>query len=354
MNFASDNVYGVSAQVMDALRESNEGPSGTYGGDAHTKRAETMIDDVFETGVSTFLVTTGTAANALSLAAITPSYRAVLCHHEAHVHVDECGSIEFQTGGSKVLVLEGDDAKIDIPALERTFGEVGQRMPHQIGAASLSLTQASEFGTVYSLDEIAAICDLAHAYGLKVHMDGARFANALVALGCTAAEMTWKAGVDVLSFGATKNGAMALDAALFFDAVDAESFPFRRLRSGQLWSKGRFLGAQMCGYLENGLWLDNARQANAMAAKLSEGLVEIGGVRLSCPCQANEMFPVLPRAMHERLQASGAVYYEWPGAGPKGPGLVGGDEVLARLITSFEATDEQVGAFLALARDAAQ
>lgn len=348
MIFLSDNSYGASVEVLDALRDANDGSQSSYGTDDYTKRAEAMFNEAFECDVTSFLVTTGTAANGLALAAMTPSYRAVLCHEESHVFVEECAAVQFQTGGAKTIPLEGDDGKITVAALEKFFATL-RREPFQSTPVSLTMTQSTEFGGVYSLDDVTALSELAHANGLKVHMDGARFANALVSLGCTAAELTWKAGVDALTFGATKNGAMALDAVLFFDHSLAESFNYRRLRSGQLWSKGRYLGAQACAYLEDDLWLRNARQANDMAARLVAGLERVDGVRLACPCQANEVFVIFRRDVDERLRAAGALYYEWPGEGPRGDGQVGEDEILCRLVTSFQASEREVDDFLAAA-----
>jgi threonine aldolase len=335
VNFASDNAYGASRAVLDAIIAANDGPQPSYGSDAYTKRAEAMFSELFERDVAVFLLTTGTAANALALAEVTPSYRAALCHAGAHVMVDECGATEFYTGGSKLIGIQGDDGKITAEGLADTLANTGMRPPHDIIAASLSLTQATEFGTVYGLDEIAALTAIARERGLKVHMDGARFANAVVSLGCTAAQMTWKAGIDVLTFGATKNGALAADALIFFEPGLADSLPFRRMQAGHLWSKGRYLGAQFCAMLEGDLWLDNARHANAMAQELARSLTGIAGIRLACPCQANEVFVILPRQLHAALGRAGAVYHEWSGPGPKGPHTAGDGEVVVRMVTSF-------------------
>jgi len=353
VNFASDNVYGASPEVIDAFIAANSGTQPSYGVDAQTKRAEEMFSQLFGRDVSVFLMTTGTAANAMGLSAITPTYQAVLCHAESHVMVDECAATEFFTGGSKLIPIWGDDGKITVEALRKTLSQTGIRPPHQIVAASLSLTQATESGTVYTLDELSDLTAIARDHDLKVHMDGARFANAIVSLGCTPAEMTWGAGIDVLTFGMTKNGAIAADALIFFDKDLAESAPFTRMRTGHLWSKGRYLGAQFCAMLEGDLWLENARHANAMARLLADGLDAVDGVRFACPVQANEVFPVIPNALHASLQDAGAVYATWPGDGPKGPGTVGDGETLIRLVTSFMTDRQDVERFVAVAKGSA-
>lgn len=353
MNFASDNAYGVSPEVLDALAEANDGPQPSYGADAYTQRAEQIFRDLFERDVSVFLLSTGTAANVLALDAITPSYRAVLCHAEAHVMVDECGGTEFFTGGSKLLPIWGEDGKISVEGLEACLAETGKRPPHHIIPASLTLTQATESGTVYTLDELGHLASLARDRGLKVHMDGARFANAVASLGCTPGDMTWGVGIDVLTFGMTKNGAMAADAVVFFDPDLAESLPFTRMRSGHLWSKGRYLGAQFVAMLEGDLWLENAKHANRMAQLLKTGLEQIEGIRIPTPVDANELFPVFPKPLHEALREAGAVYAEWPGDGPKGPGTIAEDEQLVRLVTSFMTREEDVERLLTAAAAAA-
>lgn len=353
MYFASDNAVGASPEVIEAIVRANEGPQPSYAGDEYTKRAEAMFSELFEREVKVLLMATGTAANALGLAALTPSYRAVLCHSDAHVMVDECAATEFYTGGSKLMPIWGMDGKITAGGLKNKLASTGVRPPHDIIPASLSLTQATESGTLYSLGELAQLTEVARGHGLKVHMDGARFSNAIAALGCMPAEMTWKAGIDALTFGITKNGAIAGDAIIFFDPELAESAPFRRMQSGHLWSKGRYLGAQFCAMLEGDLWLENARHANKMAAVLSEGLDGVAGVRLSAPCQANEVFPVLPKALHAALKAAGAVYHEWPGIPPKGEGSIAEDEVLVRFVTSFRTEPDEVERLLETARGAA-
>jgi threonine aldolase len=282
-----------------------------------------------------FLVVSGTAANSLALSALAPPFGAVLCHAESHIMVDECGAPELFTGGAKLIGLDEPGGKITAAAIERKLdGFI--RGVHDAKPAAISITQASEAGTVYAPAEIEAIAKVARRRRMRVHMDGARFANALVSLGVTPADLTWKAGVDALSFGATKNGAMALEAVVFFDIALAEDFGHRRMRAGQLLSKGRFLGAQMLAYLEDDLWLDNARHANAMAQRLAKGMAA-SRARLLLPCEANEVFAIMPQSLHGALLAAGVVYHQWPGGDH-----VGADEILARFVTSYLTKPEDV------------
>jgi threonine aldolase len=250
MDFASDNAWGAAPEILAALTAANSGPTPAYGADDWTARAERRLAEVFERDCAVFLVATGTAANALALAALAPPWGAIFCHETAHVADDECGAPEFYTAGAKLVGIPGAAGKIPEAGLGRALARYPRGLVKQVQPAALTLSQATECGTIYTCAEIAALADMAHAAGLGVHMDGARFANALVSLGCTAADMTWKAGVDVLSFGATKNGALACEAVVFFDPAQADDFAFRRKRGGHTLSKGRLLGAQMLAYLE--------------------------------------------------------------------------------------------------------
>lgn len=351
MNFASDNAYGVSPEILQALVDVNQGAAGSYGGDDTTARLGERMCELFEKEVAVFPVPSGTGANALALSTMVPSYGAVLCHEEAHINVDECGAVELYTGGCKLIGLSGTGARLSVDGLKaRLAGFV--RGDHDPRRCAVSITQASELGTVYALDEIKAIGALCKENGMRLHMDGARFANALVALGCTPAEMTWKAGVDALSFGVTKNGGMITDAVVLFDTALAEDFDRRRLQGGQLIAKGRYASAQVLAYLEDDLWLRNARHANAMAAKLSAGLVAVEGVRLHAETNANEVFAVLPPTVHGALEAAGAVYHCWPPNPNSGPVPAAAGEVLARLVTSFETSEADVDGFISTAQGA--
>jgi threonine aldolase len=345
MNFASDNVYGVHPRILAALGNANEGTAKSYGSDDLTRRAEERLSEVFEKKVNAFLVTTGTAANGLALSAITPSFGAVFCHAEAHAAVDECGSPEMFTGGAKIIGLHGANGKITPDLVEKALkGFI--RGEHDPKPAAVSITNATELGTTYKPAEIKAISSLIRPRGMKLHMDGARFANAVVGTGVSPAELTWKAGVDVMSFGATKNGAMLLEAVVFFDENLAQDFIYRRMRGGQLVSKGRYLAAQMLAYLENGLWLDNARAANGLARRLADGLRQSTKIRLAFPVEANELFVVMPRAIDEKLRQAGAVYFDWMADSLDGG--IAKDEVFMRLVLSYATPAEAVDRFLSV------
>jgi threonine aldolase len=346
MNFASDNVYGVHPAILQALSDANSGTASSYGYDDLTKRAEEELSRVFEKDVKAFLVTTGTVANGLALSSITPPYGAVLCHGEAHIAVDECNAPELFTGGAKIIGHHGQAGKINPAILERTIKNF-IRGEHDPKPASVSITNATELGTVYNPTEVRAIADFAHAKNMRLHMDGARFANALVSAGCAPAELTWKQGVDVMSFGATKNGAMILEAVVFLDTRLAEDFLYRRMRAGQLLSKGRYLAAQMLAYLKDGLWLDNARRANMLARKLSDGLSRINSIRIAVPTEANEVFAVMPRETFDAWQKAGVKFYDWIGEGSGIDVPEGG--VLARFVLSFATPEADVDRFLDLA-----
>jgi len=345
MNFASDNVYGVHPRILESLNAANAGTASSYGSDEFTRRAEQRLCEVFGTELQAFLVTTGTAANGLALSAITPGFGAILCHAEAHVSCDECNSPEFFTGGAKIIGLRGAGGKITPELVAQTLkGFI--RGEHDPKPKGVTITNVSELGTVYSPAEVRALSDLIRPKGMKLHMDGARFANAVAGLGVSPADLTWKSGVDVMSFGATKNGAMMLEAVIFFDLGLAADFAYRRMRGGQLVSKSRYLGAQMLAYLENGLWLDNARRANRLAQDLAAGLRRFKSIRLPHPTQANEVFAVIPRRLNDRLLASGATYHDWM---PDSLcGTLGAGEIFVRFLCSFATPEDSVQRFLAL------
>jgi len=350
MYFASDNSAGAAPQILEAIAAASRGPAAAYGADPWSERAVARLKDVFEKDLAAFLVATGTGANALALSALARPWEAIFCHEESHVHDDECGAPEFFAGGAKVVGIPGYGGKITPEALQETLARFPRGLVKSCQPAALTLSQVTEAGTVYALDEIRALADVAHGAGLSVHMDGARFANALVSLGCSPAEMTWRAGIDALSFGATKNGALACEAVLFFDRARAESFPYLRKRGGHTVSKGRLLGAQMTAYLENGLWLDLARRANAAARRLFDGLLATPGVRAAWPCDANEAFVVVPTARLAAWRVEGAVFYDWPTRAVAPDLAPRPGETLIRLVTSFETSDAEIDALLALAR----
>ncbi len=353
MNFSSDNVSGASPQVLRALVDSNAGAAAPYGIDPWTADAARRLSEVFDREVAAFLVATGTGSNALALAALAPPGTAILCHEEAHVIEDECGAPEFFTGGGKLVGIPGPAGKVAPDGFAAALGRYPRGVVRQVQPAALSLSQATEAGTLYSAEEVGALAEAAHAAGLAVHMDGARFANAVAALDVSPADITWRAGVDVLSFGATKNGAVACEAVVFFDPARAGDFLFRRKRGGHTVSKGRFLGAQMAGFLDGGHWLDLARRANARAARLSAGLAALPGVRLPWPTEANEVFPIVPAAMDDALRAAGARYYPWTTRSLGAVAAPGEGERMLRLICAFDTEDETVDEFVAVAARAA-
>ncbi len=340
VDFRSDNVKGAAPEILAALAEADRGAAAPYGDDALTARLQDRFREVFETDCTVFPVATGTAANVLGLSVMTPPYGAIYCHRDSHINVDECGAPELYSGGAKLVALPGADAKLSAEQLAEVLAEGGAGVVHHVQPAAISLTQASEAGTVYRVEEVAAIAEVARAHKLGLQMDGARFANALVTLGCSPAEATWKAGVDVLAFGGTKNGCFCAEAVVVFRPGLAETLPYRRKRGGHLFSKMRFLSAQLEAYLTDDLWLRLARRANAQARDLAEGLAALPGVELLHPVEANEIFARLPEGLAERLRARGFAFYDWAAAGP---GAV-------RLITAFDSTPEEVATFLDAAR----
>ncbi|SUZ31952.1 Low specificity L-threonine aldolase [Roseibaca ekhonensis] len=341
MHFASDNTSGVPDAILDALRAANTGFAMGYGADRHMDALRDRIRALFEApAAEVFLVATGSAANALACASYCPPWGAIYCHKLAHIEVDECSAPEFFTGGAKLTHVDGQDGKIDVGALARVLAQSGKGVVHHVQPGMVSLTNLTECGTRYSVSEIAALADISHSHGLPVHLDGARFANALVAEGCSPAEMTWRAGVDVLCLGGTKNGLMGVEAVVFFDPAQAWEFQLRRKRGGHLPSKHRYLSAQMLAWLEEDLWLDLARHANTMAERLETGLT--GHADIAYPRGGNMLFATWPRAGHERLQAAGAEYYLWPDhATWEDPDPIG-----ARLVTSWSTTKDHVDRFL--------
>ena len=306
--FASDNNAGMCPAALEALIDENaRGHAPGYGEDDVTARAVAAVQELFETDCAVHFVFNGTAANALGLAQIAQPYHAVIAHAFSHIEWDEAGALGFFSGGASVLSADLPAAKLTVEAAEA----LATRFEgiHHVKARAISLTQATELGTIYSLDEVAAFGELAGRHGLKLHMDGARFANAAVALGASPAEMTWRRGVDVLSFGGVKNGLGVGECLIFFDKALGEDFGWRMKQAGQLNSKMRLQTAPWLALLKDGLWLDNARHANRMAQRLADGLSEIDGVELMHPVEANGVFVHLPEAIQARLRAKGWQFY---------------------------------------------
>ncbi len=346
MNFASDNTAGIAPRILDAIVRANEGFALGYGNDDVTARLERQLGEVFEHDLKAFLVPTGTAANALALAHLAPPWGAVLCHRESHIVTDECGAPEFFGAGLRLVGLDGVVSKIGADALAAALAGDQLGGPHHLTPAAVSLSQATESGTVYTPGEIAALAQVARRHGLALHMDGARLANAAVRLGATPAETTWKAGVDVLSFGATKGGAMAAEAIVFFDPARAAAMAERRKRGGHLVSKHRFVAAQFEAFLADDYWLALARESNAWADRLAAGLARLGLAPV-WPVEANIVFAILPRAIDASLRQAGARYYVRTSASLPPRLRLSPSDMLVRLVTSFATTAADVDRFLA-------
>jgi threonine aldolase len=332
LRFFSDNTATACPEILAAIAEVNHGRARAYGDDEWTLRLDAVLSEHFGTAVRAFAVTTGTAANSLALATISPPYGAIFAHHEAHIAVDECGAPGFFTGGAQLALLPGEHGRLDAATVGGTL-EVHPRHLHSVQPAALSLTQATELGTVYRAAEVTELAALAHRAGLKVHMDGARFANAVAFLGCHPGDLTWRAGVDVLSFGATKNGALTAEAVVFFDPTAVRDFELRRKRAGHLLSKSRYVAAQLLAYVETGLWKRNAERTNALARRIGAA----AGASLLHPVEANEVFVKLGSVRRQALRAAGFDFYDW-GAEAAGE---------ARLVVSWDQPEEDVEALCA-------
>lgn len=308
--FKSDNTSTACPEVMDALLRANDGHAEAYGDDQWSQRLDGVFGDFFGRSVRVFPVSTGTAANTTALAAITPPYGAIVTHEYSHILRDECGAPEFMTGGARLLPMAGANGRLTREILEQALA-ANPTSVHTVQPAAISITQATEFGTVYRQDDLAELAAYAHARGLHVHMDGARFANAIATLACDPGDVTWRAGVDVLSFGATKNGAIAAEAVVFFNTDLVRDYELRRKRAGHLLSKMRYVSAQLLAYVESGAWLRNARAANALAQRIGKA----AGARLLYPVEANEIFLKLGESAIAALRAQGFAFYDWGATG---------------------------------------
>lgn len=350
MLFASDNWAGAHPAIAASLSEHASGYATAYGDDAFDRSVYDRFNEIFEREVAVFYVATGSAANSLALTSVSKPGGIVFSHRQSHILEDECGALEHLSGGTRICPVDGVDARMTPDALRAAIGRFAGEFVHAGRPAAISLTQATEAGTVHTLEEIAALAGVARDFGLPVHMDGARFANALVALGCSPAEMTWKRGVDMLSFGGTKNGCWCAEAIVLFDPARAKEMSFIRKRATQLFSKSRFISAQFDAYFRDDLWLRTARHANQMAARLADGFRASNATRLGWEPMANEVFAVLPKRLVEHAQQAGAVFYDWHPPAHLAASI-GEDEQLCRFVTSFATTEDDVERFAALLRD---
>ncbi|MBV9622311.1 MAG: low specificity L-threonine aldolase [Gammaproteobacteria bacterium] len=336
MRFLSDNTAPAAPEILAALEQVNHDRVHAYGDDEWTQRLDTRFSEHFGAAVRVFPVATGTAANSLALATLAPPYGAIFAHQDAHIAVDECGAPGFFSGGAQLALLPGEHGRISPETFAAALTAHRQDV-HTVQPAALSLTQATELGTAYRPQELRRLADFAHARGLKVHMDGARFANVVATLGCHPGDITWRCGIDVLSFGATKNGALAAEAVVFFDPHLVRDFELRRKRAGHLLSKSRFIAAQLLAYLESGVWLRNAHRANELAQRVAQA----AGTRVRHPVEANEIFLHLGDAGRTRLRAAGFEFYDW------GPATSGE----ARLVVSWDQPEAEVTALCSALRN---
>jgi threonine aldolase len=334
IDYRSDNTGRAAPEIIDALVRANTGTALGYGADEWTAQLQDRFSELFETRVRVFPVATGTAANALSLAAVSPSWGLVYCNAAAHINTAEANAAGFFGGGLKLIPVSGEHGKIAPTAFREILAATPPGQLHRGQPAAVNITQASDLGAVYPLDEIRAITDVAKSRGLRVHLDGARFANALARLGCSPADMSWRAGVDILSFGATKNGGALCDAIVVFAPELADGLAVQLRRAGQVWSKMRFASAQLMAYIENGLWLRLARQSNAAAARIAGGISGLPGLRLLAPVEANELFLEIPGAVMDALEADGFQFYRR-------------SATLARFVCRFDVTDAEADALVA-------
>ena len=337
IDYRSDNTGRAAPEILEALIRANHDTALGYGADEWTATLQRRFSELFETAVRVFPVATGTAANALSLAAASPSWGIVYCSEAAHINTSEANAAGFFGGGLKLAPVAGEHGRISPERLADTLAAAAPGQLHRGQPAAVNLTQASDLGTVYSLAEIRAVAEAAKSRGLRLHMDGARFANALARLGCSPAEASWRCGIDIMSFGATKNGGALCDAIVVFAPELADGLAVQLRRAGQVWSKMRFASAQLLAYVENGLWLDMARASNAIAARIAAGLAGIPGVRLLAPVEVNEIFLELPGAVMDALEADGFGFYRR-------------SKTLARFVCRFDTTEVEADALLAALR----
>ncbi len=348
MHFASDNWAGAHPKINERLTQESGGFAPSYGASPLDKKVEAKFNEIFEREVAVFFVSTGTAANSLALASVGKPGGVIFCHDSAHVFMDEAGAPGFFSSAARLSPVKGADGKIDPIHLEHAIAAVPPHFIHAGQPMALTITQSTESGSIYSLDEIDTMAAIARKSNIPLHMDGARFANALSALNVSPAEMTWKRGVDILSFGATKNGCWCAEAIVFFDPEQARQLPFIRKQSAQLFSKTRFVAAQFDAYLEDGLWLELARHANSMADGLRDGIGASNHTRLAWATASNEVFAIVKKETAASARAAGATFHDWHGIPDELHETMGQDEVLIRLVTSYATIPEDVSGFLKL------
>jgi threonine aldolase len=337
IDYRSDNTGRAAPQILEALVQANHGTALGYGADGWTATLQQRFSELFETAVRVFPVATGTAANALALAALGPSWGIVYCSEVAHINTSEANATSFFGGGVKLTPIGGENGKINPELLAQALAGISPAQLHRGQPSAVNLTQATDLGGVYTLDEIRAVADVAKRHGLKLHMDGARFANAVARLGCSPAEPTWRSGIDIMSFGATKNGGALCDAIVVFSPDLADSLGIQLRRAGQVWSKMRFASAQLIAYVENGLWLEMARASNRIATRIAAGLREIPAARLLAPIEANEIFLKLPGATMDALEADGFQFYRRSSS-------------IARFVCRYDTTETEADALLVALR----
>jgi threonine aldolase len=337
IDYRSDNTGRAAPQILEALIRANRGTALGYGGDECTVTLQQRFSELFETSVRVFPVATGTAANALALAALGPSWGIVYCSEVAHINTSEANATGFFGGGIKLAPIGGEHGKIDPGALAQALAAIAPGQLHRGQPAAVSLTQATDLGAVYTLDETRAVAEVARRRGLKLHMDGARFANAVARLECSPADATWRSGIDIMSFGATKNGGALCDAIVVFSPQLADGLGVQLRRAGQVWSKMRFASAQLIAYIENGLWLELARASNGVAARIAAGLGDLSSARLLAPIEANEIFLELLGSTMDALEADGFQFYRR-------------SQSLARFVCRFDTAEPEADALVAALR----
>src|SRR5215831_7426273 len=337
IDYRSDNTGRAAPQILEALIRANHGTALGYGGDQWTASLQLRFSELFETSVSVFAVATGTAANALALAALGPSWGIVYCSEVAHINTSEANATGFLGSGIKLALVAGEHGKIGADPLAEALAGISPGQLHRGQPTAVSLTEATDLGAVYRLDEIRAIAEVANRRGLKLHMDGARFANAVARLGCSPADATWRSGVDIMSFGATKNGGALCDAIVVFAPELADGLAVQLRRAGQVWSKMRFASAQLMAYVENGLWLEMARASNRIAERIAAALHDVPAARLLAPIEANEIFLELPEGIMDALERDGFQFYRR-------------SRTLARFVCRFDTTEAEADALAAALR----